>query len=166
MCVSVCVPVGVCVVEQKITLTVASQREPWALKLRRRGRTDSQKAVLLSTAVCSPSLDSASASHSPSLSHTHPSSWEVPGGTEALWLIRSQVKHCPGACYKAKVNDDARTHTHIPLPYTYRHAFSQRTHPCAHAHCLNQTAAHTVCSPLGFPCIVYDIMTLFPLFAG
>ncbi|KAI4821373.1 hypothetical protein KUCAC02_029307, partial [Chaenocephalus aceratus] len=35
---------------RKITLTVASQREPWALKLRRRGRAGSQKAVLFSTA--------------------------------------------------------------------------------------------------------------------
>lgn len=128
------VPVVVSVAKEKITLTVVSQREPWAAKLRRWGCTGSQKAVLFSTTVCSPRP-----LNSLSFLSVSPSSWEVPGDSKAHWLIRSQVKHCPGACYKAKVNDDVHKHTHSyskPLSmifffcnrvcrHTYRH-----THEC------------------------------------
>lgn len=101
------VPVVVSVAKEKITLTVVSQREPWAAKLRRWGCTGSQKAVLFSTTVCSPRP-----LNSLSFLSVSPSSWEVPGDSKAHWLIRSQVKHCPAACYKAKVNDDVHKHTH------------------------------------------------------
>lgn len=107
--------------------------------------------------------------------HTHtstptPSSWEVPGDCETHWLIRSQVKHCPGACYRAKVNDVAYKNTSdycIHSSWFFRIIYTHTLgHICVKAYSLYQTAARPMPPPLGFPHNVCDIMILFPLFDG
>lgn len=97
-CLCKCAPVYAslrvcCKKKKKITLTVASQRGPWALKLRRRGSIGSQKAVLFNTDVCNPlPLDFRSpflsSAHVCINAHTHthtrqPPAVRSPGGSEA-----------------------------------------------------------------------------------
>lgn len=147
----VCIPASVCCKKKKkkkeITLTVVSQREPWALELRRRGCTGSQKAVLFSTDVCTtppPPTSALPFSLWNTCTHTHahkPPAVRSPGGSEAHWLIRSQVKRCPQACYNAKVNDKTLSFAHTRLHLWPTGSFCST---CTHKYRLTDPCTSTV----------------------
>lgn len=74
--------------------------------------------------------------------HTHqPPAVRSPGGSEAHWLIRSQVKHCPRACYNAKVNDKTPPSAHTRLHLWQSHTFYST---CTHRYRLMDPCTATV----------------------